>query len=410
MSPPTCRLCGTVLERTFVDLGLSPIANEYPTLPASPDERRYPLHAMVCDACLLVQVAHDVPPDVLFGDDYAYFSSFSDSWVEHARRFQLAMVGRLGLGPDSLVTEVASNDGYLLQHFVAAGIPVLGIEPAANCAAEAERRGVRTISEFLDGELGRKVRDEHGPADLVVANNVLAHVPALDEFVAGLAGLLGPDGVLSIEHPHLLNLIDLVQFDTIYHEHYSYLSLLVDERALARHGLRVFDVERLPTHGGSLRVLACHDGASHVEQPGVARVRTLEHDAGLDRVESYDGFAPRVERCCAEVTAFLEGCRERGERVAGYGAAAKGVTFVNRAGIGPDLVPVVADRSPHKQGRYLPGVGIPIVAPDALAELRPDVVLVLAWNLADEVVAQLQPVLPPTTRYVVAVPALRDLP
>ena len=389
MTPVSCRLCGAGVTRTFVDLGATPLANAYlrPDQVDQP-EPRYPLHTLVCDACLLVQLEALVTPDELFSD-YAYFSSYSDSWVEHARRFAESARATLGLGSGSLVVEVASNDGYLLQHFVAAGVPVLGIEPAENVAEVAVARGVRTESAFFgrataEGLVGRGL-----VADLVVANNVFAHVPDLDDFVAGFATVLKPTGVVSIEVPHLLRLIEEVQFDTIYHEHFSYFSLLTAERALARHGLAVFDVEQLPTHGGSLRIWSAPAGAGRAETERLAQVRRLESIAGLDRIETYAGFGARVERVREGVLAFLAEAGAAGRTVVAYGAAAKGNTLLNYCGITTADIEYVADRSREKQGRLLPGSHLPVEAPEHIFETRPDYVVILPWNLRKEISSQL---------------------
>lgn len=389
MSPVRCRLCGAGVTRTFVDLGTMPLANAY----LRPDqldrpEPRYPLHTLVCDACLLVQLEALVTPDELFSD-YAYFSSYSDSWVEHARRFTESARAGLGLGPDSLVVEVASNDGYLLQHLVAAGVPVLGIEPAENVAQVAVDRGVRTESAFFGRVTAEGLVERGLVADLVVANNVFAHVPDLDDFVAGLATVLKPSGVVSIEVPHLLRLIEEVQFDTIYHEHFSYFSLLTAERALGRHGLAVFDVEQLPTHGGSLRIWSAPAGAGRAGTERLAQVRRLESEAGLDRIETYAGFGARVERVRERVLAFLAEARAAGRTVVAYGAAAKGNTLLNYCGITTADMEYVADRSREKQGRLLPGSHLPVVAPEHIFETRPDHVVILPWNLRKEISAQL---------------------
>ena len=384
-----CRFCRAPLTRTFVNLGQQPLANSYLELSSlCGEEPRFPLHAKVCGECLLVQVDHDVPADAIFNDHYAYFSSYSTSWVEHARRYAEMMMARHDLGPASLVVEIASNDGYLLQHFVAKGVPVLGIEPAANCAAAAEQRGVQTEVSFFNAATARKLTEQGRRADAMAANNVLAHVPDLNEFVSGFPILLAPEGVLTIEFPHLLNLINLVQFDTIYHEHYSYLSLIAVERILGRHGMRVFDVERLQTHGGSLRVFVCHANAAHADSVGLVQVRDAEAAAGLTSVEGYSGFAAKVAQVRAEVLAFLRDAKAQGHRVAAYGAAAKGNTLLNYCGVGPALIEVVFDKSPHKQGRLLPGSHIPVRPVEEIALVKPDVLLILPWNLTNEIMAE----------------------
>jgi len=411
MSVHICRLCGAGMHRDLIDLGTTPLANCYVTRDEAlrGTDRPYPLRVMVCDRCLLAQVTETVPPDAIFAADYAYFSSFSASWVAHAQRYARAMIERFGLHAASLIAEVASNDGYLLQHFRAAGIPVLGIEPAANVAAAARRIGVRTEEAFFGADTAAGLAARYGRADLMAANNVLAHVPDLPGFVAGFATMLAPDGVVTFEFPHLLQLLEKVQFDTIYHEHFSYLSLLVVERVLGDAGLRVFDVECLPTHGGSLRVFACHDGARHAPCPGLHAVRMQETAAGLHRADVYDGFAPRVDRIRRGFRDFVAAERARGRRLAGYGAAAKGNTFLNYCGITAADVICVADRNPAKQGKLLPGSHIPVVSPDELAAAGPDDVVVLPWNIADEVAAELQPLRAAGTQLWVAVPEARML-
>jgi len=407
MSALACRLCGAALTHSFVDLGAMPLANSY--LTASELDRpqpAYPLHARVCDSCRLVQVEDAVPPDAIFSD-YAYFSSYAHSWVAHAKRYAEAMTPRFGLGADSLVVEVASNDGYLLQHFVALGVPVLGIEPAANVAEAAEAIGVPTRVMFLGRETAAALVAEGVTADLIAGNNVLAHVPDLNDFVAGLATLLKPDGVLTMEFPHLMRLVEGVQFDTIYHEHFSYLSLLAVENAFARHGLAVFDVAELPTHGGSLRVFARHAGsAAHPELPSVQAMRDTEAKAGLDRDAYYDGFAPRVAAVRDGLLAFLDKAHAESKTVAAYGAAAKGNTLLNFCGVGPDRIEFVVDANPHKQGHWLPGSRLPIHAPAKLKEARPDYVLILPWNLRREIATDHAYIGDWGGRFVVAVPEL----
>jgi len=405
-APLACRLCGAPLTRTLVDLGETPIANAL-LKPEQLDrpEPRYPLHARVCDACGLVQVEDVVPPAELFGD-YVYFSSFSASWVEHARRYAEAAAKRFGLGPSSLVVEIASNDGYLLKHFVAMGIPVLGIEPAENVAEAARAAGVPTEARFFGTATARDLVARGRQADLIAANNVLAHVPDLNDFVQGFAILLKPSGTLTIEFPHLLNLIEQVQFDTIYHEHYSYFSLLTAERALARHGLGVFDAEELPTHGGSLRIYAAHEGTLPEATARLKALRAREAAAGIATPALYEGMAPKVERICTDLVEFLESAKADGKRVAAYGAAAKGNTLLNRAGIGTDLIAFIADRNVHKQGRFAPGSRLPIAGPERIDAEQPDYVLILPWNLRQEIAAELARIRGWGGQFVVPVPAL----
>ncbi len=408
---PDCRFCGTSLTDTFADLGLTPLANSYvDPATAAPEDPVYPLHARVCRECLLVQVEDVVPAEDIFSD-YAYFSSYSESWVSHAERYAEMAIERFALGTDSRAIEVASNDGYLLQHFVARDIPVLGIEPAANVAEAAEARGVPTRTAFFGAGLARELRDEGVSADLLAGNNVLAHVPDLNDFVSGLAILLAENGVLTMEFPHLLRLIEDVQFDTIYHEHYSYFSLLVVERVFARHGLKLFDVEELPTHGGSLRIFASRaDGADRGEARGLLKVRSDETAAGLDKLDTYGGFQPRVEAVRDGLHAFLARASRAGGQVAAYGAAAKGNTLLNFCGVSADQIAFVADVSPHKQGRLLPGSRIPILPPDALKERQPNHVLILPWNLRDEITGLHGYIRDWGGDFVIAVPELTVLP
>jgi SAM-dependent methyltransferase len=407
---PICRSCGAPLSHTFVDLGEQPLSNAFLTreqLEAG-DDPRYPLHARVCEECLLVQVDEVVPPEAIFSDDYAYFSSYSQSWLDHAARYADEAAARVGLDPSSLVIEVASNDGYLLRNFVAAGVPVLGVEPAANVAEVAVEAGIPTDVEFFGALHANAIRERGLSADLVVANNVFAHVPGLNDFSAGLAAVLKPEGVVTIEVQHLLRLIERVEFDTIYHEHFYYFSLLAGRAVLARAGLRVFDVEELPTHGGSLRMWVSLEGASATwpETPAVERVLEAERAAGLDSLDAYAAFAPEVARVLEELRAFLRDARRDGSRVAGYGAAAKGNTLLNSAGVGTDDVAYVVDRSPHKQGLFLPGSHLPVFDPEHVRDDRPDYLLLLAWNLRDEITEQMAHVREWGCRFVVPVPRL----
>jgi hypothetical protein len=384
-----CRLCGAELTRTFVDLGMSPLCESYVSR-ARLDEPEifYPLHVRLCGNCLLVQLPAYVSGEEIFSD-YAYFSSYSDSWVAHAKRYAEMMIGRLGLTAGSLVTEVASNDGYLLQHFKAAGIPVLGIEPAANVAEAARVRGIPTEVQFLGADTGRQIAEQHGPADLVAANNVFAHVPDIRGFAAGLRALVKDDGLVTLEFPHLLRLIERRQYDTIYHEHFSYLSLLTSSRALETAGLHVVDVEELDTHGGSLRVHARPAEGAGEPTERVKGVLTAEEGAGLHIVEGHREFAPAVLKIKSDLLGFLISAARDGRSVAGYGAPGKGNTLLNHCGIRSDLLAYTVDRSPVKQGKYLPGTHIPIYAPERLAQTRPDYILVLPWNLRQEISRQL---------------------
>jgi SAM-dependent methyltransferase len=404
-----CRSCGAPLTETFVDLGATPLANSYlDEEDLDRPEPRYPLHAFVCSECFLVQVLQVVPPEELFGT-YAYFSSYSDSWVRHARTFAQVARERFGLDEHSQVVEVASNDGYLLRHFADMGIPVLGIEPAENVADVARAAGIPTEAVFFGAAEAAAMRSRGVAADLLVANNVIAHVPDLNDFVAGLAAALAPDGVLSIEFPHLLRLMAGGQFDTIYHEHFCYFSLHSLERVLNRHGLRIFDVEELPTHGGSLRVFACLDDARHGETPNVPALRAQEAAAGMDQLRTYAGFGEKVDAARRALRAFLDDCKAAGRTVVAYGATAKGNTLLNCTGVGPDDVAYVADRNPHKQGRYLPGSHVPVRPPEEIKHTRPAFVLLLAWNLLDEVSEQLQFIGEWDGRLVVPIPTVRIL-
>jgi SAM-dependent methyltransferase len=405
---PPCRFCGAPLTTTFVDLGETPLANSYLSEAdvAAGRDRRYPLHARVCGDCFLVQVDEPVRPEAIFSD-YAYFSSFAKSWVEHARRYAEAMIARFGLGPRSLVVEIASNDGYLLQHFLAAGVPVLGVEPAANVAAAALAKGVPTEVAFFGRETAARLAARGVAADLVAANNVLAHVPDIRDFLAGFPPILAPNGVATFEFPHLLNLIRETQFDTIYHEHFSYLSLIAVERIFAATGLRAFDVEELTTHGGSLRLFACRADAAHRETPRLDELRAKERAAGLDSLDAYRGFAPRVEAVKRSFLAFLERARSEGKTVAAYGAAAKGNTFLNVCGVTQADISAVFDRSTAKQGKLLPGSHIPILPPERIGEIKPDYLVVLPWNLIAEIKADMAVIAEWGGRFVTAVPETR---
>jgi SAM-dependent methyltransferase len=403
---PVCLCCAEPLTRTVIDLGLSPLANAFvPPDRAEPDVL-YPLHARLCERCLLMQVEAVVAPAEIFGD-YAYFSSYSDSWLAHCRAYAEMAVRRFTLSPASQVIEIASNDGYLLTNFVAAGIPCLGIEPAANVAEAARVRGVPTEVAFFSNTTAKRLSAAGHRADLLAAKNVLAHVPDINDFVAGIAILLKPDGVFTVEFPHVLNLIREAQFDTIYHEHFTYLSLAALERIFQRHGLRVFDVEEIPTHGGSLRVFVCKSESPHKEMPGVAKVRSKEIEARLDRPEGYAGLAERAETVRRDLLAFLDAAHAQGRKVAAYGAAAKGNTLLNYCGIGRERITLVADRNPAKQGRLLPGSRIPVRPPQALFDERPDYVLVLPWNLIGEISEWLAPIRVWGGQLVTAIPEIR---
>ena len=406
MTRGACRACGAQLKYTFADLGLSPLANSYVAEDkAREGEMFYPLHAYVCDACFLVQLEEFESPSNIFSD-YAYFSGFSQSWLRHAETYVTAMQERFGLGPRHKVVEVASNDGYLLQYFVQRNVPVLGVEPARNVAQVAISRGVPTEVMFFGRETAQMLRAAGHAADLMVANNVFAHVPDIMDFVSGFRILLRPQGVATFEFPHLLRMIEGSQFDTIYHEHFSYLSLAVVADILKRNRLRAFDLTELSTHGGSLRVFVCHEEADHKETAAVANVLAAENAAGLRDLAVYSSFAENVANIKCGALAFLVGVRKEKKTVCGYGAAAKGNTFLNYCGIGPELVSAVADLSPHKQNTLLPGSRIPVVSPQAMLARKPDYVLILPWNLKDEVAAQLKEIRSWGGSFVTAIPRI----
>ncbi len=395
MTRLACRFCSTPLEHTFADLGMSPLANSYLSAEdlARP-ESFYPLHAYVCSRCFLVQLPELESPEAIFSD-YAYFSSFSDSWLDHARRFAEAACRRFELGEQSLVMEIASNDGYLLQNFHQRDVPVLGIEPAANVAEAARERGIATRNEFFGTELARRLVAEERRPDLLVGWNVLAHTPHLTDFVAGLEIVLAPGGVVVLEFPHVLNLIEQNQFDTIYHEHFSYFSFSTVAEILAAHGLTVFDVEEVPTHGGSLRVFAERKASDANQRPVgdcVGELLQREEDRGLRTLEPYLAFGERVKATKRRLLEFLLAAKADGKTIAGYGAPAKGNTLLNYCGLRTDFLEYTVDRSPHKQGCFLPGTRIPIYAPDHIRETRPDYVLILPWNLRDEIAEQMRDV------------------
>lgn len=410
MTARSCRFCGAPLRITFCDLGLSPLSNAFVrSEDLARGEMFHPLHAFVCDACFLVQLEEFESPSRIFSD-YVYFSSYSDSWLAHCRAYATEISASLALDTNHRVVEVASNDGYLLRFFAEQGIPVLGIEPAANVAEVARAAGIETISRFFGRELAHELVTSGCRADLLIGNNVLAHVPDINDFVAGLQIALAPEGTLTMEFPHLLRLVEEVQFDTIYHEHFSYLSLLAVERIFAAHRLAITDVRQLPTHGGSLRIYATHEARGIAPSSAVHAVRALERDAGLDRIDTYTHFAARVEACKRNLLRFLIDAREAGKSVVGYGAPAKGNTLLNYAGIRSDLLAYTVDRSPHKQGLFLPGTRIPVFAPERIAETRPDYVLILPWNLRDEIMSQLAFIREWGGRFVTPIPDVRIWP
>jgi hypothetical protein len=401
----SCRSCGTTLRHTFVDLGMSPLCQTHiEPHQLNHMEPFYPLHVWVCDTCFLVQLEEYVSPGEIFSD-YAYFSSYSDSWVAHAKRYVDAVSARFGLDPSKKVMEIASNDGYLLQHFVARNVPVLGIEPAANVAEFAVSKGIPTAVKFFGIKTAREILAEHGPADLLLGNNVLAHVPDINDFVGGMKVLLRMGGVITMEFPHLFRLMAENQFDTIYHEHFSYLSFYSVRRVFASSGLTLFDVEELPTHGGSLRIFARHEEDS--SKPVSARATELyerELRDGVNRIEAYAPFAERVKETKRATLEFLIEAKRAGKTVAGYGAPGKGNTLLNYCGIRQDFLDYTVDRSPHKQGRYTPGTHIPILAPEKIRETRPDYIFILPWNLKDEIASQLNYVREWGAQFVIPIP------
>ena len=411
ISRPPCRSCGSPLESTFVDLGMSPLCESYVTPEKlNQAELFYPLHAYVCGECFLVQLEEYVSPEHIFSD-YAYFSSYSDAWLSHCEEYVAAITKRLGLDHDSRVLELASNDGYLLQYFVERGIPAIGVEPAANIARVAEAKGVETLVEFFDDDFACWFLSERGPVDLVIGNNVLAQVPDLNSFVAGIRTVLRPDGVVTLEVPHLLNLMEGNQFDTIYHEHFSYFSLGTLETTLRRHELRLFDVEELWTHGGSLRVYGCpRENDSWATSPRVEELLRREREAGLLDLDTYTSFAEQVKETKRKLLAFLIEARARGKQIVGYGAPGKGNTLLNYCGIGTDFLAYTVDRSPHKQGLSLPGSRIPIFAPERIEETKPDYVLILPWNFKDEIIEQMRCIGEWGGQFVVPIPEIQVCP
>ncbi|MCK8643384.1 class I SAM-dependent methyltransferase [Mycobacterium colombiense] len=405
-----CRHCGAPADLSFVDLGFAPPSNAYlDATKLSCPEVYYPLRVKVCPQCWLVQTEDYAEAEELFSPDYAYFSSTSSGWLEHAARYARMITERLQLGSDSFVIEVASNDGYLLKNFVAAQIPCLGIEPTASTAAAAEALGIPVRREFFGESLGRRLATEGQQADLIAGNNVYAHVPDINDFTRGLAAALKPEGTVTLEFPHLMPLIERTQFDTIYHEHFSYHSLTTVARIFDAAGLRVWDVEELPTHGGSLRVYGCHTEATIPITDRVDSLLKREDQFGLTRPATYSTFQQRADRVKDDLLAFLIEQKHMGRRVAAYGAAAKGNTLLNYAGVRPDLLPYVCDAAASKQGKFLPGSHIPIYSPKALRENRPDDVVILPWNIAQEVRTQLADLVDNGTRFVTAVPELSIL-
>jgi len=399
-----CLLCRAPLTTTFLDLGMSPLCESFLTADQLDQmEPYYPLHTLVCNACFLVQLQEYVKPEHIF-TEYAYFSSYSTSWVEHARQYCEMVKARFGLDSGSLVFEIASNDGYLLQHFLPFGVPVVGIEPAANVAAVARQKSIPTLVEFFGLKLARRLVSQGHRADLIVGNNVLAQVPDLNDFTAGMAYLLAPNGVITLEFPHLERLIDENQFDTIYHEHFSYFSLVTIDRLAKKHGLRVFDVEHLPTHGGSLRVYLCHLDGGHAISPRLNALLAHERAIGFEDIGSYGRFAARVHRTKRQLLSFLIECKETGAKLCGYGAPGKGNTLLNYCGIGTDFLDFTVDRNPYKHGLYTPGMHIPIYPVSAIDEARPDYLLIMPWNLKNEIIAQMRRVSGWGCKFIVPIP------
>lgn len=403
---PTCRSCGAALDHTFADLGLSPVSNAFvKPEDAARGEMFYRLHVQVCAQCWLVQLADGGGgAQSHFHDEYVYFSSFSTSWLAHAERYVAAMIGRFALDADSSVMEIASNDGYLLQYFVQAKIPCLGVEPTANTAAAARKIGVDTRELFFGRATAALLLAEKGPVDLLLGNNVLAHVPDMNDFVGAMPLMLKPDGVVTLEFPHLLKLIAENQFDTLYHEHYSYLSLTALMPVFERAGLRLFDVEHLPTHGGSLRIYACRHGARHIDSGNVSTCLEQERAAGLTRLDTYAAFGEQVRETKRALLSFLIAAKRDGCRIAAYGAAAKGNTLLNYCGVSTDFIDFAADMNPVKQGRLLPGSRIPVVAPDQILLSKPDYLLILPWNIKEEVMEQMQSIRAWGGKFVIPVP------
>ena len=410
MTQGKCRFCKASLQHTFVDLGMSPLSNSYLKLDQlNKSEKFYPLHTYVCEQCLLVQLEEFESPDHIFSD-YAYFSSYSDSWLSHSKKYADLVIDRFSLNKSSLVIEIASNDGYLLQFFKEHNIPILGIEPAANVAQVAESKGIPTLVKFFGVQTAQELFDLGKSSDLLLGNNVLAHVPDINDFVAGMKIILKPEGVLTMEFPHLWQLISQNQFDTIYHEHFSYLSFTTVEKIFASHGLTLFDVEELSTHGGSLRIYGMHEhNQKFVVSDRVRLLKQKEHQAGLEKVDTYLQFSNQVMSTKRKLLSFLIELKNNGKTIVGYGAPAKGNTLLNYCGIRTDLLEYTCDRSPHKQGLFLPGTHIPIYSPDKITETKPDYVLILPWNLKDEICSQLSYIREWDGKFIVPIPEVEVL-
>lgn len=401
-----CRFCGAELNNVFVDLGMSPIANDNVKKEnLGKMEPFFPLCVYVCDKCYLAQLPEHQSPDAIFNSEYAYFSSFSDSWVKHAKDYVDKMIDRFAYNENNFVIELASNDGYLLQHFKAAGVPVLGIEPCANVAEAAEEKGIPSLVKFFGVNTAKELVAEGKKANLLLGNNVLAHVPDINDFVGGMKVVLNEGGVITMEFPHLMKLVEFNQFDTVYHEHYSYLSFVAVQRVFEHHGLRLFDVEEIPTHGGSLRIYACHkDDSGKSDSAAVAELLQRERDRGMEDLAYYRNYQEKVYDTKRKLLAFLIEAKNNGKSIVGYGAPAKGNTLLNYCGVRTDFVDFTVDRSPHKQGLHLPGTRIPILAPEQINASKPDYVLILPWNLKKEIIKQMQEVFTWGGKFVVPIP------
>lgn len=406
-----CRFCNTPLKNTFVDLGMSPIANNYvKTQDQNEMEPFYSLHVYVCSECFLVQLPSSISRKIIFNDQYAYFSSYSDSWLEHSKRYVEQMVANFNFNKDSLVVELASNDGYLLQYFMEKGVPVLGIEPCANVAEVAEAKGIPSLVKFFGVDTAKQLKSEGKEADLIIANNVLAHVPDLNDFVGGMKILLKEKGIITIEFPHLEKLIEHKEFDTIYHEHYSYYSFLTVEKVFSHHGITLFDVEEIPTHGGSLRIYGRHtENNQFPVTQRVENLRTREIEKGFMNVEFYQKFGEVVKEVKRKFLEFLIKAKREGKTIVGYGAPAKGNTFLNYCGVRTDFINYTVDRNPHKQNHVLPGVHIPIFDPEKIAQTKPDYVLILPWNIKEEIIKQMSHIRHWGGKFLVAIPEVKEL-
>ena len=406
-----CRFCGNQLQYSVINLGMSPLCQKHVKPENANDmEKFYPLHAFICDKCWLMQLEEFATPDEIFADEYAYFSSYSESWLQHAKKYSDLMVERFAFNDKSLVVEIASNDGYLLQWFVEKGIPVLGIEPASNCAEVAVKKGVRTEVKFFGKKTALEAASKYGKANLLLGNNVLAHVPDINDFVSGMKALLAPGGVITMEFPHLLQLIENNQFDTIYHEHFSYLSFVAVNRIFAHHGITLFDVEELPSHGGSLRIYGKHtDDNSKAITDNVTGLLAREIEMGFESLEYYAAFEEKVKETKRKILDFLIEAKRQGKMVAGYGAPGKGNTLLNYCGIRTDFLDYTVDMSPHKQGNFLPGTHIPIYHPEKIKETKPDFLFILPWNLKKEIMNQHNYIRDWGGKFVVPIPELTIL-